>query len=497
MYDIHSHILPGVDDGPGDLKTAMSMVDAAYQQGVRHMVCTSHLNHPLDFHSGGIDRAYDLMKVNVEVKYSDMHLYKGYEIYITRKKIKALKELDLRTIEDSDYILVEFSRDISFADMVTAVQELKSLKLNVIIAHPEVYDCLRNDDQHMADLRNAGVLFQCNASSVVKEDQDLIRHWIESRLIDFIGSDAHGTLVRPNYMAEAYALIKTECGEEVAKKLFIKNAKAVLGNKPIAGGFRPVKKKRVKAGVELVFGVLAILLLSSIIYGATGSLKSEDKENEGGSSETAVIEIKQDELIAPDLEEVKVNEDLLSRLRHDVSKIKSRQYTAEPDSTPQEAVDQGGGSNKQDMVEAVGQESVAPSQNVNNTPDKVEEAEPSHEEFLVGSYVDYMEELRSLYMTIVDDYYLQLKEAVRIEDQEEREAAGKAIRAELLQMEVEVDNEVNKVLYDMQNDLEDYDYEVAVVQELRDSYYDTKADISAKYKAELEAYYEEKHHPGP
>ncbi len=499
MYDIHSHILPGVDDGPGDLKTAMSMIDVAYNQGVRHMVCTSHLNHPLKFHSSGIDKAYDLMKVNVGAKYGDMHLYKGYEVYIGRNKLKTIGQLDLGTMGDSDYILVEFSRDISFEDMDTAVHELRLLKLKVIIAHPEVYDCLRKDIGHMEVLKKDGVLFQCNASSVIKEDESLIRRWIEHNLVDFIGSDVHGIKVRPNYMSEAYDLIKKDFGEEEAKKLFVKNPKAVVQNKAIESTYGPVKKKRVKTGVEFVFGLVAIALLSTIIYGATGSIMSNDEEDVT-TAKVEQIEVNEEVEIDKEVKQVEINEDLLTKLRDNVSEIEEKETVdvIVPEIQEEVTID----------TELVGQaqtedenntETSVPKQNEEVTsPEKETVAnEPSHEEFLVGSYVNYMEELRTLYMTIVDDYYIQLKAAVRIEDEEEREVTGKAIKAELSQMEVEVDNEVNKVLYDMQNDLEDYDYDVAVVQELRDSYYDTKSEVSGKYKAELEAYYEQQQTPGP
>jgi hypothetical protein len=91
-------------------------------------------------------------------------------------------------------------------------------------------------------------------------------------------------------------------------------------------------------------------------------------------------------------------------------------------------------------------------------------------------------------MDTCEGYYSMLKVAIDTEDETERDDEIERILDELGNVESKSDNQVYKTLYDMQNDLEEYKYDVAVVQELREHYLGVKIEVSEEYKIQLEEY---------
>jgi hypothetical protein len=123
-----------------------------------------------------------------------------------------------------------------------------------------------------------------------------------------------------------------------------------------------------------------------------------------------------------------------------------------------------------------------------NEENSIEIVEEYHEELLVRSYVSYLEDLENEYMDTCEGYYSMLKVAIDTEDETERDDEIERILDELGNVESKSDNQVYKTLYDMQNDLEEYKYDVAVVQELREHYLGVKIEVSEEYKIQLEEY---------
>lgn len=201
LIDIHTHIIPSVDDGSSSLDESLKIIELLKAEGVDEVVCTSHqdMHH---INKELLEEGFHLLKHNTSMK-----LYLGSEIFYYDAMIKDLNEGRLLSINNSKYILVEFSffletpiEDIIF-DLVVAGYK-------PIIAHIERYEYLSFKDYDK--IRNAGALIQVNSRSFErKEYKKIIKYLLKNDLIDFIASDCHNQSSRsPSFAAAKKYIMK-------------------------------------------------------------------------------------------------------------------------------------------------------------------------------------------------------------------------------------------------------------------------------------------------
>lgn len=474
MYDIHCHLLPKVDDGPASVQTALDMVKVAYEDGIRHIVMTPHLNHPLEFQeSRDLQQDYINFKVQISNQFPDLKLYLGSEVYVSRNNLQALDSINLRTMSGTSYILVEFSRDITLNEMELGLNELQLKGYKPIVAHVEVYSCLRNQFDVLGRMRDDGILLQCNAAHLLERNNTAIQKFVKDLLnkgyIDFIASDGHGPNHRPPKLKKAYLWVKKQFGDLEAQRLFEQNPLKMLQNELLprhAFGAKATKsvslKKQLFASVTVLVTV-GLVALGVIAHAANVKSLQEDVKD------TKVTYTEEKKQLSYD------NEDLTSDSVADLL----------PESLDKE-------SNTDVLIDEqtnLSESEVTSSQDSSQDSNQDVPNEMTHEELLIKGYVDYLEELENLYISQVDSFYILLKEASHIVDEQEREQRLQTLQDGLGSIEIQSDNEVYKTLYDMQNDLEEYKYDVAIVQEIREKYLEIKVTTSNKYKKELETYF--------
>lgn len=166
--DLHSHILPGVDDGAEDLKETMEMLQIAHKEGIRCMIATPHF-HPRRGH-----RSPETMKKKVAIvrKLAEkidpkFRIYLGTEIYFTQEVSEKLQRREILTLNGTRYVLTEFSPNDSYKHIYKSVQQLQMYGYEVIIAHVERYEDVRADLSYAEELVKTGALLQINAGSIV------------------------------------------------------------------------------------------------------------------------------------------------------------------------------------------------------------------------------------------------------------------------------------------------------------------------------------------
>lgn len=227
--DIHTHILPGVDDGSPDMETTLKMVDVAYKEGIRKMIATPH------YHIGHRHKsAEDLRKIFEETektvgdRYPDFNLYLGNELFCTDGILEKVESGRALTIAGSRYVLIEFRPDESYSKIYERVAGFLRARYVPIIAHVERYRNVCGDRAHLEELRQAGALLQMNFSGV-KRHQRLIG----DGLIDFIATDCHDIERRSPEIKEAMKYLSSICTEAQIKKILVDNPDTVLKNKYI------------------------------------------------------------------------------------------------------------------------------------------------------------------------------------------------------------------------------------------------------------------------
>ena len=231
--DIHCHMLYGVDDGPGTKEKMLSMVDSAYEDGVRVLCLTPHFNHA--FYGDNNDAAYiafgDLSEY-VKEKYPEMSLFIGCEIFYHHGASTLLSEGKCRTLASTKYVLVDFLHDEDIYTIKQALNTLMSEGYIPILAHTERYVELHKNKNAIFDLKNSGVLFQVNAPSILGYNGHKLKKMsiflLKKRLCDIISTDSHDLKERKTCMSECSAFVKRKFGAATERYLMYESAYDIL-----------------------------------------------------------------------------------------------------------------------------------------------------------------------------------------------------------------------------------------------------------------------------
>lgn len=236
FIDIHTHLLPGVDDGAADMTEALRLVRIAYQNGTRAIVLTPHYRGR--FKKSSVERlqaGFSEFSNMVKHEIPQMELYLGHEAYCERELPRLLAEKAVLTIHNSRYCLLEFSPGVLRSQLTTGVSEVVGQGFTPIIAHAERYNVLRKQDDLLDELLNMGALIQVNADSIMGKRGLLIRMFcnrlLGRRQVHFVASDAHDDKMRPPILRKSFMYIHKKYGAEFAHQLFFENAHAVLNGK--------------------------------------------------------------------------------------------------------------------------------------------------------------------------------------------------------------------------------------------------------------------------
>ncbi len=223
MIDIHSHVLPLVDDGSKSLDSSIQMIKTLIEIGVTDLFLTPHYMRLRNYLSTYDNNRLVFEKFKEEVKNTGLkiNLFLGNEIYYTIEAIKYLKNQVVTTMGGSNKILIEFSMTEPEEDIAEAIHNVKSAGYVPIIAHPERYQYINSIDDFIL-MHQMGALIQVNAHSVVGKygltTQKLCFKLIKLGLVDFVASDIHE--FRTNYLKEAYDIVFKKFGKDITDKIF-------------------------------------------------------------------------------------------------------------------------------------------------------------------------------------------------------------------------------------------------------------------------------------
>ncbi|MBR6071768.1 MAG: hypothetical protein IKP77_02915 [Acholeplasmatales bacterium] len=186
MIDIHTHILYGVDDGSPNSETSKFLIDEEIKNGVKKIILTPHQNEECKRTIELIERFESFKN---EFKDYNIDFYLGSEIYYYSNMIDDLKRNELLTINNTKYVLVEFSTDIE-TDISSIIYDLKINGYLPIVAHIERYPYLSLKDYD--EIKKNGALIQVNSKSFERKIYNKrLKYLMKKNLVDFISSDCH------------------------------------------------------------------------------------------------------------------------------------------------------------------------------------------------------------------------------------------------------------------------------------------------------------------
>ncbi len=224
MFDMHSHILPYVDDGARDLYESVEMAYNAVENGTTVMAVTPHANQRGMFENYSTrdmqDIFYSLQKA-LHRENIPLRLIPGMEIYVTGDVLEFIKRGMLCPYAGTNIFLFEFPFESQEDEMIRMLKRMIEIGIRPMLAHPERYYCIQDDLEVLRRLINMGCLVQMNKGSVFDRfgaiSGQTARNMLELGLVHVIGSDAHGVDFRTtemnsikNYIDSKYSPQKSE-----------------------------------------------------------------------------------------------------------------------------------------------------------------------------------------------------------------------------------------------------------------------------------------------
>ena len=196
MVDIHTHVIPNIDDGSRSFEESYIMLEQASEAGFTDVISTSHY---LEGHYEADDKERNtwIQSMNKVLKENNvkLKLHIGSEIYISQNLIKLIKQKKASTLANSKYVLFELPMNNNIKYLNEMIFEIKALGMIPVIAHPERYSYVQEDPNMLINLIQQGALFQANYGSIIerygKQAQKTVKKLLKANMIHFFGTDSH------------------------------------------------------------------------------------------------------------------------------------------------------------------------------------------------------------------------------------------------------------------------------------------------------------------
>ena len=242
MIDIHSHILPGLDDGAQDLYDTLEMVSLAAESGISAMVATPHCNIPGGYKNYFSDKyveAIQSVRDAVHRENLPVNILPGVEVFAQENVVRLLQEGKIMTLNQSKYLLMEFAFHEDPAFVKHIVKKVQELGVIPVIAHAERYEFAQQEPNLIYELRKQGFPIQINKGSFQgkfgNRAMQLAYEFLNHNLVSVIASDAHSPYQRTPYMADVYEELLEHYPKNYLDMIFSENPRRICENEPILG----------------------------------------------------------------------------------------------------------------------------------------------------------------------------------------------------------------------------------------------------------------------
>jgi protein-tyrosine phosphatase len=240
LVDIHTHLLPGIDDGPAELPDSITMAQAAVQSGIETIAVTPHLRS--DFPAVQVEElAERCRRLQQELDWAQvpLRIVPGAEVSLVWALEADDEALRLATYgQGGTDVLIETPHDVTGLERL--IGSILARGVRVTLGHPERSHPLQRDPSRIEALRLQGLLMQINADALLARRGSAVRttaeHLCRNGLADIIASDGHrGTSWRPvTALAEAVAAAAAVVGEARAHWMASEAPAAIIEGRELA-----------------------------------------------------------------------------------------------------------------------------------------------------------------------------------------------------------------------------------------------------------------------
>ena len=233
FYDLHTHALPGIDDGAANAEESIEMLCGSYAQGVEVVALTSHctVHHADSVEKFIAKRQASFQKLCEATKEKESRIPKlllGAEIYADHD-ISRVPDIGRLCLEGPNYLLMEFAFGDDLAWLSECVYTLNRMDITAMIAHVDRYP---QRDRIFAELTGLNVVYQLNTTSILSfAGRGILKKMMpqiqNSKNKFFVSTDMHNCKSRPCDIQKSYTVCKKKY-PDIAEALFLQNAKELL-----------------------------------------------------------------------------------------------------------------------------------------------------------------------------------------------------------------------------------------------------------------------------
>lgn len=233
IIDLHNHTLPGVDDGAKTIEEAIENINYLKERNITDIVFTSHYIVNSKYEVSVAERKKILTKLKKYYKDDNINFYLGNEVYVSDSNIllDLLKNNKLTTLNNSRYMLIEFSLTQKLQHVDQLLCELNEHGIVPIIAHPERYHDLQKNYKKIYELLEYDCLLQCNIGSLSgqygREAKKYVKWLLKHNLVSILATDFHH-ITKKEYLNKGLKKLNKLVSLEKRKDLLCRNPKLVL-----------------------------------------------------------------------------------------------------------------------------------------------------------------------------------------------------------------------------------------------------------------------------
>ncbi len=196
--DMHSHLVPGIDDGSKTIEESIELIKSLYDFGYKKIITTPHIF--TDYYNNTTEiiiKGFDNLKLAISEAQIPIQLEVAAEYMFDDSFIKKYRSGELLTFGEK-YILLELPAFTPPNELLQTIFNLKIDGYNPILAHPERYSYWHYNMEHYASLKDRGVFFQINLPSLSgyysSQVQKIAEQLIDNNMIEFVGTDLHNNI---------------------------------------------------------------------------------------------------------------------------------------------------------------------------------------------------------------------------------------------------------------------------------------------------------------
>jgi len=194
--DIHSHLLPGLDDGSPDVKTSLELIRELYSFGLKEFICTPHIFGDMYKNSSQtILPALEILQKSVKEEFPDIKLAAAAEYMLDDYFLELLHSKETLLTLNGNLLLTELPFSIPPSNIEQLTFEMLNAGYQPILAHPERYGYYYKNLKMYSWLKEVGFLMQMNLLSLTNyygsRPKKVARFLLKENMIDFVGTDLH------------------------------------------------------------------------------------------------------------------------------------------------------------------------------------------------------------------------------------------------------------------------------------------------------------------